>query len=42
MMINQTKSEKIALIVVKILHSRFETFPDDSSINRNAPFHEAF
>lgn len=39
---NQEKKEKISLIVIKILLSRFETFPVDASKNRNAPFHEAF
>jgi hypothetical protein len=40
-MTNETK-EKIAYEVIKTLISRFESFPDDSTINRNAPFHEAF
>lgn len=38
---NQTK-EKIAIEVIKTLLSRFDKFPEDSSNNRNAPFHEAF
>ena len=40
-MTNQTK-EKIAHEVIKTLISRFESFPDDTTTNRNAPFHEAF
>jgi hypothetical protein len=39
---NQSKKEKIATEVIKTLITRFETFPIDSSNNRNAPFHEAF
>ncbi|HAH51255.1 MAG TPA: TdeIII family type II restriction endonuclease [Balneola sp.] len=38
---NQIK-EKISIEVIKTLVSRFETFPEDASNNRNAPFHEAF
>lgn len=38
----QSKKEKIAIEVIKTLITRFETFPIDSSNNRNAPFHEAF
>ena len=34
--------EKIATEVIKTLVSRFESFPEDSSQNRNAPFHTAF
>lgn len=37
-----SKKELIAGIVVKILHSRFQSFPLDASGNRNAPFHETF
>lgn len=37
-----SKKEKIASEVIKTLITRFETFPIDSSNNRNAPFHEAF
>ena len=40
-MIEQTK-EKIAHEVIKTLVSRFESFPDDATKNRNAPFHKAF
>lgn len=41
MMDNKIK-EKIAFEVIKTLISRFDSFPDDTTINRNAPFHEAF
>jgi len=34
--------EKISIEVIKTLVSRFESFPEDASNNRNAPFHEAF
>ena len=40
-MTHQTK-EKIAFEVIKTLISRFESFPNDSTTNRNAPFHKAF
>ena len=36
------KIEKIAHLVIDVLYTRFESFPDDASTNRNAPFHEAF
>ncbi|MDR0694354.1 MAG: TdeIII family type II restriction endonuclease [Prevotellaceae bacterium] len=38
---NQQK-EKISIEVIKTLITRFESFPEDASNNRNAPFHEAF
>ncbi|MDR0988838.1 MAG: TdeIII family type II restriction endonuclease [Prevotellaceae bacterium] len=34
--------EKVSLEVIKVLVSRFDSFPEDASNNRNAPFHEAF
>lgn len=34
--------ERISIEVIKTLISRFDSFPEDSSNNRNAPFHEAF
>ncbi len=34
--------EKIATEVIKTLVSRFDSFPEDASQNRNAPFHKAF
>ncbi|MEW6194019.1 MAG: TdeIII family type II restriction endonuclease [Bacteroidota bacterium] len=39
---NELKRELIALEVIKTLKSRFDNFPEDTSDNRNAPFHEAF
>ncbi|MDP2812389.1 MAG: TdeIII family type II restriction endonuclease, partial [bacterium] len=39
---NQKKTQQIATTVIKILLQRFESFPEDASNNRNAPFHEAF
>lgn len=42
MAISNQKKEQIAEVVIKILYSRFESFPQDASGNRNAPFHEAF
>ncbi|MBD3193637.1 MAG: TdeIII family type II restriction endonuclease, partial [Candidatus Lokiarchaeota archaeon] len=41
-MIPDTKREKIALEIIRTLFKRFESFPEDSTKNRNAPFHEAF
>ncbi|HED37742.1 MAG TPA: TdeIII family type II restriction endonuclease [Ignavibacteria bacterium] len=34
--------ERIATEVIKTLVSRFDSFPEDASQNRNAPFHKAF
>jgi hypothetical protein len=34
--------EKISIEVIKTLVTRFESFPEDASSNRNAPFHDAF
>ena len=34
--------EKISIEVIKTLVTRFESFPEDASNNRNAPFHEVF
>ena len=36
------KKELIAQAVIKVLFSRFASFPEDTTNNRNAPFHEAF
>lgn len=36
------KKEYISLEIIRVLKSRFDSFPDNSAINRNAPFHEAF
>src|SRR3989339_1404413 len=41
-MLAADKIEQISLQVIKVLFSRFENFPEDSSNNRNAPFHTAF
>jgi len=41
-LIEDSKKEKIAIVVIKILYLRFENFPEDASNNRNAPFHCAF
>lgn len=38
---NITKQE-IAKIIIKVLKSRFDSFPDDYDQPRNAPFHKAF
>lgn len=42
MIISNEKIEKISLVIIKVLFSRFENFPKDALSNRNAPFHEAF
>jgi hypothetical protein len=42
MAITNLIKEKISIEVIKTLLSRFESFPEDSSNNRNAPFHDAF
>ena len=42
MALSTTIKEKISLEVIKTLKTRFESFPEDASNNRNAPFHEAF
>jgi hypothetical protein len=34
--------EEISIEVIKTLVTRFESFPEDASNNRNAPFHESF
>lgn len=41
-MIDTRKKEQIAQVVIKILVSRFLSFPEDGNNNRNAPFHVAF
>ena len=35
MAISNQKKEQIAEVVIKILYSRFESFPQDASGNRN-------
>ena len=42
MALNNSTKEKIATEVIKTLVSRFNSFPEDASENRNAPFHTAF
>ena len=41
-MLDNSKNEKISLVIVKTLYSKFTDFPEDASNNRNAPFHTAF
>lgn len=41
-MITVRKKELIAQTIIKILVSRFNSFPEDGNNNRNAPFHVAF
>ena len=42
MALSNKQKEKIAIEVIKTLVKRFESFPEDASNNRNAPFYEAF
>lgn len=42
MAISRDKIERITFQVIKVLFTRFESFPEDASSNRNAPFHAAF
>jgi hypothetical protein len=42
MPLTNSQKEKISIEVIKTLITRFESFPEDASNNRNAPFHEAF
>lgn len=42
MPLSNEQNEKIANEVIKTLVTRFESFPEDASNNRNAPFHESF
>jgi hypothetical protein len=42
MPLTDKQKEKISIEVIKTLVTRFESFPEDASNNRNAPFHEAF
>ena len=39
---NANKKQLIAFETIKILKSRTDSFPDDTTIARNAPFHKAF
>ena len=38
----QENKQEIAKIIIKVLKSRFDTFPEDTTQSRNAPFHKAF
>ncbi|WP_104747968.1 TdeIII family type II restriction endonuclease [Helicobacter cetorum] len=42
MALDKSVKEKIAIEVIKTLVSRFDNFPNECSLNRNAPFHTAF
>jgi hypothetical protein len=42
MALSNNVKERIAIEVIKTLVTRFGSFPEDASNNRNAPFHEAF
>ncbi|MBQ7362382.1 MAG: TdeIII family type II restriction endonuclease [Bacteroidaceae bacterium] len=42
MAIPNNKKELISHAVIKVLYSRFKSFPSDDEQNRNAPFHVAF
>lgn len=42
MALSDIKKEKIAQVVIKVLHSRFDSFPLKDGDGRNAPFHTAF
>ena len=42
MALSEQTKEKISIEVIRTLFTRFESFPEDASNNRNAPFHEAF
>lgn len=42
MALTNLKKELIAQSVIKVLYSRFNSFPSEDDSNRNAPFHVAF
>ena len=42
MALTNTQKEQIAQTVIKVLYSRFNSFPIEDRANRNAPFHVAF
>ena len=42
MALTNEQKEKVSIEVIKTLVTRFQSFPEDASNNRNAPFHEAF
>ncbi len=39
---NNFKKQEIAKVIIKVLKSRFDSFPEDANSSRNAPFHKAF
>ena len=39
---NKEQKQDISFEVIKVLKSRFDSFPNDETISRNAPFHKAF
>lgn len=39
---NSRKKQEIAKVIIKLLKSRFDAFPEDITAPRNAPFHKAF
>lgn len=39
---NSAKKQEIAKVIIDLLKSRFDTFPEDATAPRNAPFHKAF
>lgn len=42
MALTNTQKEQIAQSVIKVLFTRFNSFPEEDGANRNAPFHVAF
>lgn len=42
MALTTIQKEKISIEVIKTLVTRFDSFPEDATNNRNAPFHESF
>ena len=42
MAVSDMKKEQIAHAVIKVLYTRFNSFPTEDGSNRNAPFHVAF
>lgn len=39
---NKEQKQDISFEVIKVLKSRFDSFPNNTTISRNAPFHKAF
>lgn len=39
---NSTQKQETAKIIIRILKSRFDNYPEDATVPRNAPFHKAF